>query len=354
MNQTLKTVLFYAGIALVIMVLVAIGTYFSLNAINQKAYTASLKTNLTKYDLFSKNQPEKWNGFGAFAADRLHLYYTYKDWNPETRRKKLRKLRAFVGHNHEEVKQILSTTFPPMEVNVHRGPFIGDNRYALFIHTSFCEFYGLLHLYSGNHRKVLRALSWLHRAAQARYKKPGLATQTDATGITGSMFRIVREMLRTNHANRQLLRKTKSFFSGKLNVRSKLIDAPSSSSIYTPFQTVSGFIDTTPLLNAIELGPFFGVYWYYTIALNQKVDHDLLSIALDLKMHLLKHGRLPSSISKHIDRTDPYTGTPYKFTRRNGKLILYSIGSDLVDNKGKKDPKNDDHRDPRVVIPLEK
>jgi hypothetical protein len=97
-------------------------------------------------------------------------------------------------------------------------------------------------------------------------------------------------------------------------------------------------------LTLIPLKVLPDIYSAAGSACHYRADLGATAILLAAERHRQKTGKWPESIAA-IDRgilpnapDDPYSGQPFHFERRAGELLIYSVGENLKDEHGERDP----------------
>ena len=95
----------------------------------------------------------------------------------------------------------------------------------------------------------------------------------------------------------------------------------------------------------LPLKLFPAVYACFFGAIQFRADLGATAILVAAERDRRKTGKWPESIAA-IDQSilanapgDPYSGQPFHFERRAGELVIYSVGLNLKDEKGERDPK---------------
>lgn len=64
------------------------------------------------------------------------------------------------------------------------------------------------------------------------------------------------------------------------------------------------------------------------------VKNDLIRLSADVKIEMLKAGKMPDSVAGIESTVDPFSGAPYKCAAGERALVIYSVGGDMKDDGG--------------------
>jgi hypothetical protein len=94
----------------------------------------------------------------------------------------------------------------------------------------------------------------------------------------------------------------------------------------------------------------FGGYELYVIRaiIRAHAGRDVVRVGLAIELFRSERGAYPETLDALAPGflaevpPDPYTGKPLRYLKRDGGFVVYSVGSDLADDGGRRDPRNPD------------